>query len=100
MLKICLDLFKTCLKIFYFCQHIKKAKKGQMAKPFYFWQTVSKKAKFGRFGLLKGQMATLIRIVLVAIEKNTFSHTALLGLIHTRHFGTQYCDKKIKRYTI
>jgi len=21
-----------------------------------------------------------------------------LGLIHTRHFGTQYCDKKIKRY--
>jgi len=27
-----------------------------MAKPFYFWQTVSKKA---RFGLSKGQMATL-----------------------------------------
>jgi len=22
----------------------------------------------------------------------------LLGLIHTRHFGTQYCDKKIKRH--
>jgi len=30
-----------------------------MAKPFYFWQTVSKKAKFSRFGLYKGQMATL-----------------------------------------
>ena len=30
-----------------------------MAKPFYFWQTVSKKAKFGWFGLFKGQMATL-----------------------------------------
>jgi hypothetical protein len=22
----------------------------------------------------------------------------VLGLIHTRHFGTQYCDKKIKKY--
>ncbi len=21
-----------------------------------------------------------------------------LGLIHMRHFGTQFCDKKIKRY--
>ena len=30
-----------------------------MAKPFYFWQTVSKKAKFGWFGLFKCQMATL-----------------------------------------
>jgi len=26
-----------------------------MAKPFYFWQTVSNKAKLDRFGLLKGQ---------------------------------------------
>jgi len=32
-----------------------------MAKPFYFWQTVSKEAKFGRFGPLKGQMATLFQ---------------------------------------
>ncbi len=46
MLKICLDLFKTCLKIYCFCQHLKKAKKGQMAKPFYFWQTVLKRAKW------------------------------------------------------
>jgi len=23
-----------------------------------------------------------------------------LGLIHMRHFGTQYCDEKIKRYAI
>ncbi len=59
MLEICSDLFKICHKICYFCQH-KKAKNGQMAKPFYFWKTVSKKAKFGRFGLLKGQMATLL----------------------------------------
>jgi len=34
-------------------------KKLKMAKPFYFWQTDSKKAKFGRFGLQKCQMATL-----------------------------------------
>ncbi len=27
MLEICSDLFKTCLKIYYFCQHSKKAKK-------------------------------------------------------------------------
>jgi len=25
---------------------------------------------------------------------------AVIGLIHTRYFGTQYCDKKIKRYVI
>jgi hypothetical protein len=31
-----------------------------MARPFYFWQTVSKKAKLGSFGLKKGQMATLL----------------------------------------
>jgi hypothetical protein len=31
-----------------------------MAKPFYFWQTVSKKAKFCGSGLKKGKMATLI----------------------------------------
>jgi len=55
MFEICSDLFKTVLKMCYFCQHLKKAKKGQMAKQLYFWQTVSKKAKIGR----KGQMATL-----------------------------------------
>ncbi len=43
MLEICSDLFKTCLKIYYFCQHSKRSKNGQMAKPFYFWQTVSKR---------------------------------------------------------
>jgi len=59
MYEICSYLSKTGLKKYYFCQHSKKAKNGQMAKPFYFWQTVSKKAKNGRFGLLKGQMATL-----------------------------------------
>ncbi len=40
MLEICSDLFKTGIKIYYFCQH---SKNGQMAKPFYFWQTVSKR---------------------------------------------------------
>jgi hypothetical protein len=42
MFEICSDLSKTGLKMYYFCQHSKKAKNGQMAKPFYFWQTVSK----------------------------------------------------------
>ncbi len=40
MLEICSDLSKTDLKIYYFCQH---SKNGKMAKPFYFWQTVSKR---------------------------------------------------------
>jgi hypothetical protein len=50
MFEICSDLSKTDLKIHYFCQHSKKAKKwpngqknGQMAKPLYIWQTVSKR---------------------------------------------------------
>ncbi len=49
MLEIFSDLFKTCPKIHYFYQQSKKAKKwpnGQMAKPLYFWKTVSKKAKW------------------------------------------------------
>jgi len=28
----------------------------------------------------------------------SFAHRLNLGLIHTRHFCTQYCDKKIKRH--
>jgi hypothetical protein len=51
---------KQALKYTIFVNIQKRPKNGQMAKPFYFWQTVSKKAKFGRFGLYKGQMATLI----------------------------------------
>jgi len=38
------DLFKTKYTIFVNIQ--KRPKKGQMAKSFYFWQTVSKKAKW------------------------------------------------------
>jgi len=59
-----------------------------MAKPFYFWQTVSKKAKLGGFGLKKGQMATLIQ------------STAALGLNVIAQFKNfQYfylfCSKQI-----
>jgi len=43
MFEICSDLSKTGLKIHYFCHY---SKNGQMAKLFYFWQTVSKKAKW------------------------------------------------------
>jgi len=55
--------------------NIQKRPKGQMAKPFYFWQTVSKKAKFGIFGLFKGQMATLICYVLVVKASPIFKQT-------------------------
>jgi len=47
------------LKYTIFVNIQKRPKNGQMAKSFYFWQTVSKKAKFGRLGFKKGQMATL-----------------------------------------
>ncbi len=30
--------------------------------------------------------------------KKCFNSISDLGLIHTRHLDTQYCDKKIKRY--
>jgi len=42
---------KQALNYTIFVNIQKRPKKGQMAKPFSFWQTVSKKAKFGRFGL-------------------------------------------------
>ncbi len=42
---------KQALKYTIFVNIQKRPKNGQMAKPFYFWQTVSKKAKLGRFGL-------------------------------------------------
>ena len=47
------------LKFTIFINIQKRPKNGKMAKPFYFEQTASKKAKFGRFGPLKGQMVTL-----------------------------------------
>jgi hypothetical protein len=43
MLEICSDLFKTCLKIYYFCQHSKKAKKWPNGQTIFFWPTVSKR---------------------------------------------------------
>ena len=52
---------KLALKDAIFFNFQKRPKNAQMAKPFYFWQTVSKKAKFG-------QMATLL-------EKDNDNHT-------------------------
>ncbi len=50
MLEICSDLFKTCLKIYYFCQHLKKAKNWPNGQTILFLANSFK----------KGQMATLI----------------------------------------
>jgi hypothetical protein len=47
-----------------------------MAKPFYFWQTSSKKAKFGRFGPQKEQMATL-EVVPIKVVIHTISFLEL-----------------------
>jgi len=44
---------KQTLKYTIFANIQKGPKNGQMAKPFYLRQTVSKKANFGRFGLQK-----------------------------------------------
>ncbi len=51
MFKICSDLFKTCLKVYFFCQHSKKAKKWPNGQTILFMANSFKKAKFGRFGL-------------------------------------------------
>ncbi len=59
MLEICSDLFKTCLKIYYFCQHSKKAKKWPNGQTILFLANSFK----------KGQMATLKEIVTSQIEK-------------------------------
>ncbi len=65
MFEICSDLIKTGLKIYY------TQKRQKMAKPFYFWQTVSKRPN--------GKPAK----VLVTLY---------------RFFCTQYCEFAIKRY--
>jgi len=49
MLKICSDFFKTGLKIYYFCQHSKKAKKWPNGQTILFLANSFK----------NGQMATL-----------------------------------------
>jgi hypothetical protein len=43
MFEICPDLSKKALKHTIFVNIKKRPKNGQMAKPFYFWQTVSKR---------------------------------------------------------
>ncbi len=53
MLEICSDLSKTGLKIYFFCQHSTKAKNGQMATLFNFWQTVSIKGQIWQIWPLK-----------------------------------------------
>jgi len=46
---------KQALNAVIFVNIQKRPKNGQMAKLFYFWQTVSKKAKFGRFAFKKAK---------------------------------------------
>ncbi len=48
------------------------------------------------------KMGKLFEIIVSRINYNTkmrklTTAKSQLGLIHTRHFCTQYCDKKIKR---
>ncbi len=45
MLEICSDLFKTCLKIYYFCQHSKKAKKWPNGQTILFLANSFKKGQ-------------------------------------------------------
>ncbi len=102
MLEICSDLFKTSLKIYYFCQHSKKAKKGQMAKPFNFWQTVFKKAKWQPCletlsKMFFGSKKSCLRARLVSQQivplKALFTRDILTHNIAIK----RYCDKKILR---
>ncbi len=46
MLEICSDLFKTDIKIYYFCQHSKKAKKWPNGQTLLFLANSFKKAKW------------------------------------------------------
>jgi hypothetical protein len=57
--KLTINNYKKCMKFAHICPKralkytifVNIQKRPKMAKPFYFWQTVSKKAKIGRFGL-------------------------------------------------
>ncbi len=51
MLKICSDLFKTCLEMCYFAKIKKRQKKWPNGQTILFLANSFKKAKFGRFGL-------------------------------------------------
>jgi hypothetical protein len=52
MLEISSYLSITDLKIYYFCQHFKKAKNAQT---FYFWQTVSKRPNLADLAFKKAK---------------------------------------------
>jgi len=60
MFEICSDLFKTCLKIYFFCQHSKKAKKWPNGQTILFLANSFK----------KGQMATLMLRAWIAHQLN------------------------------
>jgi hypothetical protein len=53
MLKICSDLFKTCLEIYYFVQHSKKAKKWQNGQTILFLANSFKKGQIWQIWPLK-----------------------------------------------
>jgi len=53
MLEICSDLFKTCLKIYYFCQHSKKAKKWPNGQTILFLANSFKKGQICQIWPLK-----------------------------------------------
>jgi len=55
MLKIWSDLFKTCLKIYYFCQHSKKAKKWPNGQTILFLANSFKKGQICQIWPLKRQ---------------------------------------------
>jgi len=60
-----------------------------------------RKIQFNKFSK-KNQLHITFTVCMCFLHCDEFSKClswlSLLGLIHTRHFRTQYCDKKIKRH--
>jgi len=66
MLEICSDLSKTDLKIYYFCQHSKKAKKWQNGQTILFLANSFKKAKWQPWFIV-----CLTTLKVIQIKRNT-----------------------------
>ena len=67
MLEICSDLFKTCLKIYYFCQHSKKAKKWPNGQTILFLANSFKKGQIRQIWPLKWPNGNPEKGVLISI---------------------------------
>ncbi len=82
MLEICSDLYKTCLKIYYFLSTFKKGQKWPNGQTILFLANSFKKGQIRQIWPLKGKMATLV-------------HNSIIRRVYFNHFS-KYLSKSVR----